>query len=63
MDVYNTPLYPQKLALNFANKWPSLGVVRLWTKGHGVCFCFMGVYNHVHMYHGIVGSVVKCENT
>jgi hypothetical protein len=48
-----TPLYPQKLALNFVNKWWSLtkagtkfcqqvvvaqsGIVRLQTKGHGVC--------------------------
>jgi hypothetical protein len=35
-----TPLYPQKLALNFGNRWLSLGagIVRLQTKGHGVCF-------------------------
>jgi hypothetical protein len=32
-----TPPYPQKLALNFINKWLSVGIVRLWTKGHGVC--------------------------
>jgi hypothetical protein len=35
------PLYPQKLALNFANKWWLLSIVRLRTKGHGVClFCY-----------------------
>jgi hypothetical protein len=31
-----TPLYPVKLALNFAYKWRSLR----WTKGHGVCSFF-----------------------
>jgi hypothetical protein len=32
-----TPLYPQKLALNFVDKWrSSVGIVRLRTKGHGV---------------------------
>jgi hypothetical protein len=34
-----TLLNSQKLALNFANKWRrSVGIVRLRTKGHGVCF-------------------------
>jgi hypothetical protein len=32
-----TPLYPQKLALNFADKWRSLGRDLLKTNGHGVC--------------------------
>jgi hypothetical protein len=34
-----TPFYPLKLAQNFANKGGRLvGIVRLRTKGHGVCF-------------------------
>jgi hypothetical protein len=38
-----TPLYPQKLALNFVDKWQSLiGIVRLRTKGHGVCSAIGG---------------------
>jgi hypothetical protein len=35
--LHATLLYPQKLALNFVR---SIGIVRLWTKGHGVCFLF-----------------------
>jgi hypothetical protein len=31
-----TPLYPQKLALNFVTRGHSVGIVRLRTKGHGV---------------------------
>jgi hypothetical protein len=31
-----TPLYPQKLALNFIDKWRSLGIVRLQTKGMNI---------------------------
>jgi hypothetical protein len=39
---HTTPLYPQKLALNFVDKWwSSVGIVHLRAKGHGVCFlCF-----------------------
>jgi hypothetical protein len=37
-----TPLYPQKLALYFVDKWRSSGdIVRSRTKGHGVCFLFV----------------------
>jgi hypothetical protein len=48
---HTTPLYPQKLALNFADKWQSsVSIVRLRTRGHGVfCFCFLFVtlfYKH-----------------
>jgi hypothetical protein len=54
-----TPLYPQKLALNLVDKWrSSVGIVRLRTKGHGVCLfvCFSTKYfsasknrNHMHV--------------
>jgi hypothetical protein len=38
-----TPLSPQTLALNFASKWRStVGIVRLRTKSHGVCFFLYG---------------------
>jgi hypothetical protein len=32
-------LYPQKVGINF-DKRRSLGIVCLWTKGHGVLFIF-----------------------
>jgi hypothetical protein len=37
-----TSLYPQKLTLNFVDKWRlSVGIVRSRTKGHGVCCLFV----------------------
>jgi hypothetical protein len=45
MDDHATPIYPQKLALNFVDKWGSLvGVVHLRTKGHGVCLLCVNGY-------------------
>jgi hypothetical protein len=42
---YATPLYAQKLALNFVDKWrSSVGIVRLRTKGHGVFFIIIMDY-------------------
>jgi hypothetical protein len=32
-----TPIYPQKLTLNFVKWQSSVGIVRLRTKGHEVC--------------------------
>jgi hypothetical protein len=60
-----TPLYPQKLALTFVDKWQSsVGIVRLRTKGHGVCLfgwlvgLFMGRAGFIWQAQNLVSS---CE--
>jgi hypothetical protein len=41
-NFHATPLCPQKLALNFTNKWrSSVGIVRSRTKGHEVFLIFL----------------------
>jgi hypothetical protein len=45
---HGTTLYPKKFALTSpASGRRSVGIVRLQTKRHGVCFCGFYVYKHL----------------